>query len=104
MNTTRTDRRRGSERGEGTLRLVVFLGLLGYAGFLAIQNLPVYFAVQNCKHDLAELARGTGVIKMPVERVTPQAVQILKDHEVDPNAVKVTQTPNGGIQIAFNTI
>lgn len=102
MTTTRLQRGRSSERGEGMLRLVVFLGLLGIGGYLAIENVPTYFAIQNLKHDLGELARGTGVQGMPIDRVAPQATKIARQYDIPPNDVKVEQDGKG-IRITLNT-
>lgn len=99
----RPSRGRASERGEGMLRLVFFLALLAIAAYLAVQNVPTYFEVQSAKHDLAELCRGSGVVKMKVERVQPQAVRIMNQHALPPSDVKVEQMANGGIQITLNT-
>jgi len=103
MATTRANEKRHSERGEGMLRLVVFLALLGIAGYLGISNIPTYWNIRNAEHELADLARGTGVQKMPADRVRPQAIRIANAYEIPPTDVKVENMPNGGIQINLNT-
>jgi hypothetical protein len=103
MNTRRSRRELEFQRGEGYIKLALFLIILGIVGYLAIQNVPTYFAVQNMKHDLAELARGTGVIRTPAEKVAPQASRIAQTYETSPNDVKVENLPSGGIKITLNT-
>lgn len=104
MLATRLQKNHSSETGEGNLRLVFFLALLVIGGYLAIKDLPVYFNIQNCKHDLAELARGAGVVKMPAPRVQAQALRIANDYQIDPKDIKVEQLPNGGIKISLDTV
>jgi hypothetical protein len=92
MNTTRLRRARASERGEGYLRLVVFLAVLIILAYLAFQNVPTYFEVQNLEHDLAELVRGTGVINLPVERIQPQVKKIADQYNVPMTDIKLEKS------------
>ncbi len=102
MTITRSQRGLSSERGEGTLRLVVFLGLLGLAGYIAITNVPTYFATQNLRTELKDLARGSGVQGMSADKVGPRAAKIARDYNVSPSDVKVEQDGKG-IKITLNT-
>ncbi len=103
MLTPHVRKRCTDQRGEGTLRLVFALGLLVVVGYLGIQDIPVYFSIQNCKHDLSELARGSGVVKMPAVRVAGQARKIANDYAMNPDDIKVEQMSNGGIKITLDT-
>jgi hypothetical protein len=77
MASTPSARGRASERGEGNLRIVVFLALIAIVGYMGIKNVPTYFAMQSVKHDLAEMTRGSGVVNQPVDRMRRQADEIL---------------------------
>jgi hypothetical protein len=89
MNTTRPLRGRASERGEGYIRLVLFLAVLAIAAYIAFQNVPTYFAMQNLKHELAELVRGNGTINMPIERVQPQVNKLAQNYGIAPSDIKL---------------
>ena len=89
MNTTRPSRGRATERGEGYLRLFVFLALLVIVAYIAFVNIPIYFQVQNFKHELAELVRGTGTINMPVERVQLQVNRLCDSYGIPPSDIKL---------------
>lgn len=103
MTTNHIRRARTSERGEGMLKLVITLGILVLGGYLAIQNVPTYFSMQNFKHELSELARGSGVQGIPLERVQPQVTKLAQSYEVPPSDVKVEPFGNRGIKITLNT-
>lgn len=101
MDTTRMRRRR-SERGEGGGKFIVYLLFLAIGGYLAIQNVPTYFKMQNLKHDLAELARGAGAVNMSVEKVRKRADEIAQSYDVSPSDVKVDK--NGrNLKISLST-
>ncbi len=85
------------------LKLVLVLGTLAIAAYLAAQNVPTYFSMQNFKHDLSEIARGSGVQGIPFERVQPQVTKLAMSYEVPPNDVKVEPFGNKGIKITLNT-
>ena len=89
MNTQRPFRGRASERGEGYIRLVLFLAVLITIAYLAFVNVPIYFQVQNLKHELAELVRGTGTINMPIERVQTQVNKLANDYGIPPGDIKL---------------
>lgn len=80
MASTCASRGRIAQRGEGNLRLVVFLGFLALLGYLGIKNVPMYFAMQSVKHDLSEMTRGEGTLNQPVEKIRRQADSIIADY------------------------
>lgn len=103
--TSRTVMRgRASERGEGTARLVIFLIILALVGYLAVQNMPIYFAVQTLKHDLAELARGSAAMRLPLDRVQRSAEKIADQNGFSADVVKVSALPNHGVLIRVDTV
>lgn len=75
-----TFRGRASERGEGNLRLIAFLLFVALLGYLGVKNVPTYFAMQNLKHDLAEMARGSGVVSLSADRMQRQASEIVQEY------------------------
>ena len=89
MNTTRPFHGRASERGEGYIRLVIFLIVLVIAAYIAFQNIPTYFQIQNFKHELAEIVRGTGTINMPIERVQPQVNKLADNYGIPQSDIKL---------------
>lgn len=82
---------RSFERGEGTAKFVVYLLILAIGGYLAVQNVPIYFAMQNLKHELAEKARGAGTMSVPVDKVKKDVEAITSQYGVDPDDVTVTK-------------
>ena len=90
MNTTRPSCGRASERGEGYLRLVVFLAVIVIAAYLAFVNIPIYFQVQNLKHELAELVRGLGTnANVPLDRIQQQVNRLCDNYGVSPGDIKL---------------
>jgi len=102
MNITRPHRGRAFERGEGYLRLVIFLAVLAIVAYIAFQNVPMYLQMQNLKHDLAELIRGTGTMNMPVERIQPQVTKLADQYGIPPEDIKL-QKQGKVLTATFNT-
>jgi hypothetical protein len=80
MTSTPSVRGRAAERGEGNLRLIVFLLIIALVGYLGIKNVPTYFAMQNLKQDLAEMTRGDGVANQPVDKIRRKADSIVAEY------------------------
>ncbi|HQR40095.1 MAG TPA: hypothetical protein PLF26_17050 [Blastocatellia bacterium] len=80
MTSTPSVRGRAAERGEGNLRLIVFLLLVALIGYLGIKNVPTYFAMQSLKQDLAEMTRGDGTANQPVEKIRRKADSIIAEY------------------------
>jgi hypothetical protein len=96
-------RRYAYERGEGNGKFILYLAFIAVLAWLAIQNLPIYFKIQNLRHDLAELARGAGAQGVPVDKVQKEAVRIAGENDVPTKDVSVTKDgPN--LKITLNTV
>ena len=96
-------RERNSERGEGNLKFIIYLAVLGLAGYLGIVNVPRFFNMQSLKTDVADLARTMGVQGIAVEKVRPRADAIARKYEIPPQDIKIQQDGRG-IQITLNTV
>src|SRR5262245_55049690 len=73
-------RGRAFERGEGNLRLIIFLIFIAVIGYIGVKNVPTYFAMQNVKHDIAEMTRGEGVLNQPIEKIQRQSAAIAQEY------------------------
>lgn len=103
MSTGRSVRSRHSQRGEGNLKFVLYLGVLAIAGYLGIVNVPKFFNMQSLKSDTADLARTMGVQGIPAERVRARADELARKYDIPLADLKVTQEGRG-ISIALNTV
>lgn len=103
MRTRRPFRGRHSERGEGNLKFIMYLLVLGIAGYLGIVNIPRFFNMQSLKSDAADLARTTGVQGIPVERVRPRADELARKYDIPLADIKVQQEGRG-IALSLNTV
>ena len=63
-----------SQRGEGGLKFLIAILLVGYVGYVAIRNVPTWMEMQNLKHDMDEVARMTAVEQAPLEK-NPRVVR-----------------------------
>jgi len=103
MTDKNLKRRRACERGEGNGKFILYLAFIAILAWIAIQNLPTYFKVQNLKHDMAELARGAGAQGIPVDKIQKEAVRIAGENDVPTKDVSVTKDgPN--LKITVNTV
>ena len=91
MENNQPKARRSAQRGEGNLRLIIFLLLVAVLAYLGIQNIPTYFQMQSFKHDIAELARGAGASAVPVDKVRQRAREIALTYDVPVEDVTVTK-------------
>src|SRR5262249_4165494 len=93
MNTSRPFHGRASERGEGYVRLVIFLVVLVIVAYIGFQNIPTYFTVQNLKHDLAEVIRGLGTNpNTPIEQVQKAVNRVAAQYGTDPGDIKLEKS------------
>lgn len=92
-----------AQRGEGNLKFIIYLLVLGIFAYLGIVNVPRFFSMQSLKADAADLARTTGVQGISVERVRPKADELARKYEIPPQDIKVQQEGRG-IAITINTV
>jgi hypothetical protein len=104
MTTKAPTRGRARERGEGNLKIVLIIVVVAIAGYLAVKNIPTYIAVQNMKHDLQELARGSATMRIPPDRVKKQAIEIVQKYDTPAEAVTVVGEGKHGIKITVSTV
>jgi len=103
MTVRRSVRGSRAQRGEGNLKFVVYLVVLGVFGYLGIVNVPRFFNMQSLKADAADLARTTGVQGIAVEKVRPKADELARKYDIPPKDIEVKQEGRG-ISVSLNTV
>ncbi len=103
MTTRRRTLGQTAQRGEGNLKFIIYLLVLGIFAYLGIVNVPRFFSMQSLKADAADLARTTGVQGVSVEKVRPKADELARKYEIPPQDIKVQQEGRG-IAITINTV
>jgi hypothetical protein len=96
-------RDRKSERGEGNLKFIIYLAVLGLAGYLGIVNVPKFFSMQSLKSDVADLARTRGLQGIAAEKVRKRADELARRYDIPPQDIKIQQDGRG-IQVTLNTV
>jgi hypothetical protein len=94
---------RKSQRGEGGLKFLISLALVGYVGYVAIANVPTWVSVQNLKHDMDEVARTTALEQQPVEKIRQRVTSLSGNYEV-PQAHFAIKKEGPSVEITLNTV
>ena len=92
-----------SQRGEGALKFIISLLLVGYVGYVAIVNVPTWMQMQNLKHDMDEVARTTAVEQAPIEKINQRVGSLSGNYGVSQKNFAVKKD-GPGVEITLNTV
>jgi hypothetical protein len=92
-----------SQRGEGKLKAIIYLGILIAAVFIAVKVVPVYVAEYELKDKITEQARFAIVNRLTEDQVKDSIFRTIQDLDIPAKRddVKVANT-NRGVQISVN--
>jgi hypothetical protein len=92
MNRPSMLSRRDTERGDGRLKVALWIIVLAYLVYIAFINVPIYLDTVNLQHDVAEVARSAGAEGISLERTNARVSDlILRKYNVKSNELKVTK-------------
>jgi hypothetical protein len=92
-----------SQRGEGGLKFLLAIVLVGYVGYVAVMNVPTWMAMQNLKHDMDEVARTTAVEQAPLEKIRQRVGSLSGNYSV-PQANFAIKKEGPAVEITLNTV
>ena len=92
-----------SQRGEGRLKAIIYLGILIAAVLIAVKVVPVYVAEYQLKDKITEQARFAVVNRLSEDQVKDSIFRTIQDLDIPAKRddVKVANT-NRGVQISVN--
>ena len=103
MLTRKFEKSLRSQRGEGRLKAIIYLGILIAAVLIAVKVVPVYVAEYQLKDKITEQARFAVVNRLSEDQVKDSIFRTIQDLDIPAKRddVKVANT-NRGVQISVN--
>ncbi len=91
------DARRKSERGEGNVKLIITLLVLGSIGYGLYVFMPIYYKEQQLIHDIKEEARIGAINNRAIKEVEEKCKEVVDTIDIPTNAVKFAISRKGDV-------